>query len=79
MVRSRRIGDAMSNRTTDETPASDPLVALNFLVHRDFRRRFKRRAVDADITQKELLHQALEAWEKMHRHNPEDRPHGTRP
>ena len=47
-------------------PAPDPLVALNFLVHRDFRRRFKRCALEADITQKELLHRALEAWEEKH-------------
>ena len=47
-------------------PATDPLVSLNFLVHRDFRRRIKRRAVDAGITQKELLYQAIEAWEEKH-------------
>ena len=59
-----------------EGPAADPLVALNFLVHRDFRRRFKRCAVDADITQKELLHRALEAWEDRHapRRRPEPEP-----
>ena len=48
----------------DEPPARDPLVTLSFLVHRDFRRRFKRRAVDADISQKELLHRMFDAWER---------------
>lgn len=61
----------MTDRKSSKPSAGDPLVSLNFFVHRDFRRRFKRRAVDADISQKELLHQALEAWEEKHNYAPE--------
>ena len=52
--------------------ARSPLVTLSFLVHRDFRRRFKRLAVDADITQKELLHRMFDAWEEKRRESPAD-------
>ena len=45
-------------------PEPDPLVTLSFYVHRDFRRRFKLLALDADVTQKELLHRAVDALER---------------
>jgi hypothetical protein len=44
--------------------ADDPLVALNFTVPRSFRRRFKRLALDLDISQVELLRRALERFER---------------
>ena len=56
----------MSERRNGHAALSQPLVALNFCVHRDFRQHFKRCAVEAEITQKELLYQALEAWEQLH-------------
>lgn len=56
----------MTDRRDGKKRQPENFVALNFLVHRDFRRQFKRRAVDADITQNELLHRAFEAWEEKH-------------
>jgi hypothetical protein len=44
--------------------ADDPLVALNFTVPRSFRRRFKRLALDLDISQVELLRRAFERLER---------------
>ena len=43
------------------TEASAP---LNFKVDPEFRRRFRRRAADADLKLNQLLRQALEAWEE---------------
>ena len=43
---------------------SDLLVDLNFKVLRGFRRRFKRLAVDLDISGVELLRRALDAYER---------------
>jgi hypothetical protein len=45
-------------------PADDPLVALNFTVPRSFRRRFKRLALDLDVSQVELLRRALDRLER---------------
>lgn len=56
----------MNDKPKSKRPPPEQFVALNFLVLRDFRRHFKRRAVDADITQNELLHRAFEAWEEKH-------------
>jgi hypothetical protein len=44
--------------------ADDPLVALNFTVPRSFRRRFKRLALDLDVSQVELLRRALDRLER---------------
>jgi hypothetical protein len=56
----------MNDGKTGGTSEPDPLVSLCFLVARDFRRRVKHHAVAAGITQKELLHQAIAAWEQKH-------------
>lgn len=42
----------------------EPLVDLNFKVPREFRRRFRRHAADADIRNVELLKQAIESYER---------------
>jgi hypothetical protein len=44
--------------------ADDPLVALNFTVPRSFRRRFKRLALDLDVSQVQLLRRALDRLER---------------
>ena len=40
------------------------LEALAFKVSPEFRKRFRTRAVDADLKQNELLFAALDAWER---------------
>lgn len=42
----------------------EKIVDLNFKVEISFRRRFKHRANQHDITSVELLRQALDAWEE---------------
>ena len=42
----------------------EPLVDLNFKVPREFRRRFRHLAADADIRNVELLKQAIESYER---------------
>ena len=44
--------------------SDDSLVALNFTVPRSFRRRFKRLALDLDVSQVELLRRALDRLER---------------
>jgi hypothetical protein len=44
---------------------TENLEALAFKVPPVFRKRFKQRAVTADLKLNELLFEALEAWEKM--------------
>ena len=39
---------------------------LNFRVSPEFKKRFKLRALDADLKLNELLRQALVAWEEKH-------------
>ena len=46
---------------------SDALVDLNFKVPAEFRRRFKRLAVDADLKNVQLLRRAVEAYERARR------------
>jgi hypothetical protein len=46
------------------TAADDPSVALNFTVPRSFRRRFKRLALELDVSQVELLRRAFELLER---------------
>jgi hypothetical protein len=43
---------------------SDTLVDLNFKVPAEFRQRFKRLAVDADLKNVQLLRRAVEAYER---------------
>jgi hypothetical protein len=45
----------------------EKIVDLNFKVEISFRRRFKHCANQYDITNVELLRQALDAWEEKHR------------
>ena len=45
---------------------TENLEALAFKVPPLFRKRFRQRAVDADLKLNELLFQALDAWEEKH-------------
>ena len=49
---------------SSRTRPSDDLVNLNFKVPAAFRRRFKRLAVDVDISGVELLRRVVEAYER---------------
>ena len=57
-------------RTAPLTPAGPVktanLEALAFKVPPDFRKRFRQRAVAADLKLNELLFAALDAWEEKH-------------
>ena len=48
-----------------EAVRTEHLEALAFKVPPVFRKRFKQRAVTADLKLNELLFEALDAWEKM--------------
>ena len=48
-----------------------PLVNLSFKVSREFRRRFKRLAVDADLKNVELLRRAIEGYEREQENAPD--------
>ena len=48
-----------------EAVRTENLEALAFKVPPVFRKRFKQRAVTADLKLNELLFEALDAWEKM--------------
>ena len=50
-------------RSESERP-SDQFVDLNFKVMPDFRQRFKRAALDADLSAVQLLRQLFEAYER---------------
>ena len=50
--------------TRNQRGSREPLVDLNFKVPREFRRRFRRLAADADIRNVELLKQAIESYER---------------
>ncbi len=47
-----------------QAAADDRSVALNFTVPRSFRRRFKRLALELDVSQVELLRRAFELLER---------------
>jgi hypothetical protein len=49
----------------DRTKTAD-LEAISFKVPPAFRRRFRQRAVNADLKLNELLFEALDAWEEKH-------------
>jgi hypothetical protein len=56
---------ATTRDPVETTPAEEePLVALNFTVPRSFRRRFKRLALEHDMTQVELLRRGLTLLER---------------
>jgi hypothetical protein len=59
--------DGVGGSSAPPVAADDPLVALNFTVPRSFRRRFKRLALDLDISQVELLRRALDRFEREDR------------
>jgi hypothetical protein len=46
----------------------DQFETLNFKVPLEFRKRFKRRAVEANLKLYELLFEALDAWEQQKGH-----------
>jgi hypothetical protein len=49
-----------------ESSKTENLEALAFKVPRVFRKRFRQRAVAADLKLNELLFEALDAWEEKH-------------
>jgi hypothetical protein len=51
--------------TRPETVKTENLEALAFKVSPAFRKRFRQRAVEADLKLNELLFEALDAWEKV--------------
>jgi len=57
-----------TGRQQEQTPLPPkPSLAsapLNFKVDPEFRRRFRRRAAEADLKLNQLLREALEAWEE---------------
>ena len=56
---------ALANAPAAPVPARSPnLEALAFKVSPEFRRRFRQRAVGADLKLNELLFAALDAWER---------------
>jgi hypothetical protein len=60
-------GDATQRSASKDTltkSSNDEIVNLSFKVPSEFRKRFKLAAVNAGITQNELVMQALSAWEQ---------------
>jgi hypothetical protein len=55
-----------SKRSVAEEAKTANLEGLTFKVPGSFRRRFKQRALQADLKLNELLFAALEAWEEKH-------------
>lgn len=54
---------AAATAVTDaKISSNDEIVNLSFKVPADFRKRFKLAAIDAGITQNELVQRALDAW-----------------
>lgn len=60
--------DAIQRSVKEEKTKSsnDVIVNLAFKVPSSVRKRFKQAALDADITQNELIQRALELWEAHH-------------
>ncbi|MCB1433546.1 MAG: hypothetical protein KDK75_14005 [Alphaproteobacteria bacterium] len=56
---------------------NEPLVDLNFKVSRDFRRAFKRAAVDCDVTNVEFLMRLFRAWQSYSPPEPNQSPFGN--
>ena len=61
-----------SGRRQRGETAREKLVDLNFKVPRAFRTRFRRLAVDADITHAQLLNQLVELYEERPTRQDED-------
>lgn len=64
----QRVALAKTKESKDEKTESskaDEIVNLSFKVPNEFRKRFKLAAVNADITQNELVQKALIAWEEL--------------
>lgn len=59
----QRGADSQSSKD-EKTPTVD-VVNLSFKVPATFRKRFKQAALDAGVTQNELVQRALAAWEKQ--------------
>jgi len=57
---------ALSRPPTEASGKTANLEALAFKVSPAFRKRFRRRAVEADLKLNELLFEALDAWEEKH-------------
>ena len=54
-----------------------PLVDLNFKVPKEFRRAFKRAAVDCDLTNVEFLTRLFRSWQAYTPPVPSQSPFGT--
>lgn len=63
VVQAQPIASAVAPREAFKTAS---LEQLGFRVPAAFRRRFKQRAVTADLKLNELLFEALDAWEEKH-------------
>jgi hypothetical protein len=58
--------DASARQPEPPVASTSYSSPLNFKVDPDFRRRFRKRAAEADLKLNELLRQALDAWEEKH-------------
>lgn len=56
--------DATGRHAEPLPPPANGTANLNFKVAPEFKRRFRQRAIDADLKLCELLHEALTAWEE---------------
>ena len=66
--RSAAFAEKLKERKDEKTNASiDGIVNLSFKVPGSFRKRFKLAAINAGVTQNELVQQALVAWENQHK------------
>lgn len=53
-------------RTSDRADSEEPnVIPLNVKVSAEFRKRFRERALNADLKLNELLVEALDAWERV--------------
>lgn len=56
----------MAPKDTPSAARSRNTEPLNFRVSPEFKKRFKLRALEADLKLNELLRHALDAWEEKH-------------
>lgn len=56
-----------SPRDSKDSGGTKSSAPLNFKVDAEFRRRFRQCAAEADLKLNELLREALDAWEQVHR------------
>lgn len=64
---SQLAGDSGALPSLENSKDSKSSAPLNFKVDAEFRRRFRQRAAEADLKLNELLREALDAWEQVHR------------